>query len=65
MLFQVAKELNIKFPVVSDNKQSDFTKQFNVSGYPSKFIINSQGQLISKEDGSPITLSSFYDFIKS
>ena len=59
-----AKNINIKFPVVFDNKQSDFTKQFNVSGYPSKFIINDQGQIIAKEDGSPITLSSFYDFIK-
>jgi hypothetical protein len=59
-----ARDINIKFPVVFDNKLSDFTKQFNVSGFPSKFIINTQGQLIAKEDGSPITLSSFYDFIK-
>jgi thiol-disulfide isomerase/thioredoxin len=59
-----AKKHNVKFPVVYDNKQSNFTKQFNVSGYPAKFIINNQGQLISKEDGSSITLSSFYDFIK-
>ena len=59
-----SKNFNIKFPVVFDNKQSDLTKQFNVSGFPSKFIINNRGQLIEKEDGSPITLSSFYDFIK-
>lgn len=59
-----ARDINIKFPVVFDNKLSDFTKQFNVSGFPSKFIINTKGQLIAKEDGSPITLSSFYDFIK-
>jgi thiol-disulfide isomerase/thioredoxin len=63
-VFEVAKKHNIKFPVVSDNKQINFTKQFNVSVYPSKFIINNQGQLIAKEDGSLITLSSFYDFIK-
>lgn len=63
-VFETAKKLNIKFPVVSDNKQINFTKQFNVSAYPSKFIINNQGQLIAKEDGSFITLSSFYDFIK-
>lgn len=63
-VFEAAKKLNIKFPVVSDNKQINFTKQFNVSAYPSKFIINNQGQLIAKEDGSFITLSSFYDFIK-
>jgi thiol-disulfide isomerase/thioredoxin len=63
-VFEVAKKHNIKFPVVSDNKQINFTKQFNVSSYPSKFIINNQGQLIAKEDGSLITLSSFYDFIK-
>jgi thiol-disulfide isomerase/thioredoxin len=63
-VFEVAKKHNIKFPVVSDNKQINFTKQFDVSGYPSKFIINNQGQLIAKEDGSLITLSSFYDFIK-
>ncbi len=59
-----ARDIKIKFPVVFDNKLSDFTRQFNVSGFPSKFIINNQGQLITKEDGSPITLSSFYDFIK-
>jgi thiol-disulfide isomerase/thioredoxin len=63
-VFETAKKYSIKFPVVSDNKQTNFTKQFNVSGYPSKFIINNQGQLIAKEDGSLITLSSFYDFIK-
>ena len=63
-VFEVAKMYSIKFPVVSDNKQTNFTKQFNVSGYPSKFIINNQGQLIVKEDGSSISLSSFYDFIK-
>jgi thiol-disulfide isomerase/thioredoxin len=63
-VFEVAKKYSIKFPVVSDNKQTNFTKQFNVSGYPSKFIINNQGQLITKENGSPINLSSFYDFIK-
>jgi thiol-disulfide isomerase/thioredoxin len=61
---EFAKKHNIKFPVVYDNKQSNFTKQFNLSGYPSKFIINSLGQLIAKEDGSSISLSSFYDFIK-
>jgi thiol-disulfide isomerase/thioredoxin len=59
-----SKNINIKFPVVFDNRLSDFTKQFNVSGYPSKFIINAQGQFITKEDGSPVTLSTFYDFIK-
>lgn len=59
-----ARNVNIKFPVVFDNKLSDFTKQFNVSGFPSKFIINTQGQIIVKEDGTQITLSSFYDFIK-
>jgi len=63
-VYEAAKKINIKFPVVFDNKQSDFTKQFNVYGYPSKFIINEKGQIIAKEDGSPITLSSFYDFIK-
>jgi thiol-disulfide isomerase/thioredoxin len=63
-VFETAKKYSIKFPVVSDNKQTNFTKQFNVSGYPSKFIINNQGQLIVKEDGSSISLSSFYDFIK-
>jgi thiol-disulfide isomerase/thioredoxin len=59
-----ARDINIKFPIVFDNKLSDFTKQFNVSGFPSKFIINTQGQIIAKEDGSQTTLSSFYDFIK-
>jgi thiol-disulfide isomerase/thioredoxin len=63
-VFEVAKKHNIKFPVAYDNKQINFTKQFNVSAYPSKFIINNQGQLIAKEDGSQITLASFYDFIK-
>jgi|ERR1035437_3354696 thiol-disulfide isomerase/thioredoxin len=63
-VFEVAKKFNIKFPVVSDNNQNNFTKQFNVYYYPSKFIINNQGQLIVKEDGSSISLSSFYDFIK-
>ena len=59
-----AKNTNIKFPIVFDNTQSNFTKQFNVSGFPSKFIINNQGQQIVKKDDSDITLASFYDFIK-
>ena len=61
---EFTKRHKIKFPVVYDNKQTSFTKQFNVSGYPSKFIINSKGQIIAKEDGSLITLPTFYDFIK-
>jgi thiol-disulfide isomerase/thioredoxin len=63
-VFEVAKKHNIKFPIASDNHQSNYNKQFNVSEYPSKFIINNQGQLIVKEDGTSISLSSFYDFIK-
>jgi thiol-disulfide isomerase/thioredoxin len=58
------KNFNVKFPVFYDNKHTNFTKQFNVTGFPAKFIINNQGQIISKEDGSSLTLSSFYDFIK-
>jgi len=59
-----AKNFNDKFPVFYDNKHTDFTKQFNVIGFRAKFIINNQGQIISKEDGSSLTLSIFYDFIK-
>jgi thiol-disulfide isomerase/thioredoxin len=62
--FETSKKLSINFPVVFDNKLTDFAKQFNVTGYPTKFIINSRGQLITKENGSAMNLSTFYDFIE-
>jgi hypothetical protein len=60
----VAKGLNIEFPIVYDNEKTKFTNQFNVNGYPAKFIVDKQGRIITKNDKSQITLETFYDFLK-
>ncbi len=54
----------IKYPVVYDDQQSSFVKQFKITGYPTKVIINSQGRLITKNDKSGISIDTFYDFAK-
>lgn len=59
-----ANEIKIEFPIVYDDEQTKFIKQFNVNGYPSKFIIDNQGRIITKNDKSRVTLSTFYDFVK-
>ena len=60
----VAKSLNIKFPIVYDNEKTKFINQFNINEYPTKFIIDKQGRIITKNDKSKITLETFYDFLK-
>lgn len=63
-VYSFAKKFNIEFPIIYDNEQTKFIKQFNVYGYPTKFILNTKGQIITKKDKSNITLSTFYDFVK-
>jgi thiol-disulfide isomerase/thioredoxin len=59
------KKFGIQFPVAYENNNSNLQKQLKVEGYPSKFILNKKGQIITKADNSVITLDTFYDFLKS
>lgn len=60
---EAIKKFNIEFLVVSDTKLTAFNKQFKVNGYPSKFIINNKGELVSLINDLPMSIDTFYDFI--
>ena len=55
---------NISFPVVFDNIRTEFNKHLKVQGYPTKFILDHEGNLVSPVDGSEITLTTFLRFIE-
>ncbi|MGN6212044.1 TlpA family protein disulfide reductase [Parafilimonas sp.] len=59
------KQHQIQFPVVYDNTQVNLSGQLNISGYPSKFILNIKGEKIVKADSSMITLGTFYNYINT
>lgn len=59
-----SKELNINFPIVYDNEKTKFSEQLGITSFPSKIIINLQGEVITKTDNSPLSLSSFTTLIK-
>lgn len=54
-----SKALNIKFPIFYDTGISNLGKQLKVNSYPSKFILNINGDILTKLDNSPNTLESF------
>jgi thiol-disulfide isomerase/thioredoxin len=60
---KLSKELSIQFPVVYDNANSNITGKLLVTSYPSKFIIDHTGQIITKTDNSEMTLEAFEMFI--
>jgi thiol-disulfide isomerase/thioredoxin len=59
-----SKGFKIGYPVLYDNETSALNKQLNITGYPSKVILNAKGDQLIKTDGSGITLSSFEAFLK-
>lgn len=59
-----SKDLKVAFPVVYDNSTLNLSKQLKVTGYPSKFIVDSKGKVIVKRDNSAIGLKTFDLFIK-
>jgi thiol-disulfide isomerase/thioredoxin len=58
-----SKELKIAFPVVYDSDIISLSKQLKVTGYPSKYIIDSNGKVINKLDNTAINLKTFDLFI--
>lgn len=59
-----SEELDIKFPVVYDDATSNMMDKLSVRSFPSKFIIDNTGRIITKIDNSPITLKAFEVFVK-
>jgi thiol-disulfide isomerase/thioredoxin len=57
-------ELGIKFPIVYDNVASNLAAKLGVDSFPSKYIIDSTGRIITKLDNSKNSLTSFEMFIK-
>lgn len=54
-----AAKHNISFPVVFDNIRTEFNKHLKVQGYPTKFILDHEGHLVTPVDDSEITLKTF------
>ena len=44
------KERGLSFPVIND-QMSEWVRQYGVSGVPASFIVNSKGEIVSKERG--------------
>ncbi|MFT4152577.1 TlpA family protein disulfide reductase [Parafilimonas sp.] len=59
------KKYNMQFPVIYDNAKTNLSKQLNINGYPSKFILTAKGEKIIKADNSDITIATFYDYLHS
>jgi len=59
-----SRELNIQFPVIYDDKNSNIANKLSVHSFPSKFIIDHTGQLIAKIDSSPMSLKAFELFME-
>lgn len=59
-----SKELAIRFPVVYDNPKSNMIGKLMVKSFPSKFIVDHTGQIITKIDNSEMSLEAFDVFIK-
>ena len=59
-----SKELDIQFPVVYDNANSNITGKLLVKSFPSKFIVDNTGQIITKIDNSAMSLEAFEVFIR-
>ncbi len=57
-------DLKVDFPIYYDEPKLAINKQLNVSGYPSKFIITTKGEVLEKTDRSDMTLASFETFLK-
>lgn len=59
-----SSELEIQFPVIYDDSNSNIMSKLSVQSFPSKFIIDNTGQIITKIDNSPISLKAFEVFIR-
>ncbi|MES2650570.1 MAG: TlpA disulfide reductase family protein [Bacteroidota bacterium] len=59
-----SSQLAIRYPVVYDNNNQILSKQLNVISYPSKYVLNIEGDVFIKTDRSPISLESLEAFIK-
>jgi len=59
-----SNDYNIKFPVIYDDAVLQLSKQLGVKSYPCKFILDAQGNLITKTDHSRLSLESFTLFLK-
>lgn len=62
---KIIKDRKISFPVVYDNKLTEFNKQLKVNGYPTKFILDNKGHVISRIDNSATTLATVKEFLKT
>ncbi|MEJ7558570.1 MAG: TlpA disulfide reductase family protein [Pedobacter sp.] len=58
-----SKDLKIAFPIVYDHGKLNLSTQLKVTGYPSKFIVDSNGKVIVKFDQTAISLKTFDLFI--
>ena len=54
---------DIRFPVVFDDDATHLSKELNIRGYPTKMIVNKEGQVFEKSNGSYITLSTFNELL--
>lgn len=59
-----SKDLNVQFPVVYDNAKSYIARQLAVTSFPTKFIVDHTGQIITKIDNSAMTLEAFDMFVR-
>jgi len=48
------KQKNIKYIVLYDTEEKSLAKQFNVSGYPSKFLLDRDGYILERTRGKRI-----------
>lgn len=61
---KISKEFDVQFPVVYDNANTNITGKLMVRSFPSKFIVDRNGLIITKIDNSVMTLGAFEVFIK-
>lgn len=57
------KKFDIKFPVVFDDDESSISKELEVNGYPTKMIMDRNGKILKKADGSAITIYTFKELL--
>lgn len=63
-VLDVAKDREIKYPIVYDNFGTNLVAQLGVESFPAKYIIDSTGRIITKLDNSKNSLKSFDMFIQ-
>lgn len=59
---KIMDEKGVDFPVFFDDEVHQLTRQLKVNGYPAKFILDAEGYLVTKADGSDMTLKTFESF---